>query len=74
MKLNGGVNLKKLPTPFHGNHPQYSKYVGGRIEALGRNGNINEGSLRALQKDLNSMLNKAYDSGVKLNDYFRQFN
>lgn len=74
MKLNAGVNLKKLPAPFHGNHPQYNKYVGNRIQALGRNGNINEGSLRALQKDLNSVLNKAYDSGQKLNDYFRQFN
>ncbi len=74
MKLNGGFNLKKLPTPFHGNHPQYNTYVGNRISQLGAKGKISEGSLRALQKELNSMINQAYDSGMKLNDYFRKFN
>lgn len=71
---DGGFNLKKLPTPFHGNHPQYNKYVGNKIEQLIQNGNLNSNSLKALQKDLNGLLNKAYDSGLKLNDYFRQFN
>ncbi len=74
MKLGGGFNLKKLPTPFHGNHPQYNKYVGKQIQGLINSGNLNSGSLGKLQKTLNSQLNKAYDSGMKLNDYFRQFN
>ncbi|PQJ76520.1 hypothetical protein BTO16_11485 [Polaribacter glomeratus] len=74
MKLNGGFNLKKLPTPFHGNHPQYNKYVGNLINQLGVKKNINQGSLRSLQKNLNSELNKAYGSGMKLNDYFRGLN
>ena len=29
---------------------------------------------RLLQKHLNKMLNKAYDSGIRLNDYFKQLN
>lgn len=71
MKLNGKFNLKNLPTPFHGNHPQYNRYVGDRISALGRAGNINASSLRALQKDLRHQIGDAYNSGQRLNDYFR---
>lgn len=71
---DGGFNLKKLPTPFHGNHPQYNKYVGRKIEQLIQRGNLNSSSLKSLQGELNRTLNKAYDSGLKLNDYFRQFN
>lgn len=74
MELGGGFNLKNLPTPFHGNHPQYNQYVGKQIQGLINSGNLNSGSLGKLQKTLNSQLNKAYDSGMKLNDYFRQFN
>ena len=75
MELNGGFNLKKLPTPFHGNHPQYNTYVTNRLNKIE---NITEGSIQSLQRDLNSMLNTAYDNykatGQNLNDYFRQFN
>jgi len=74
MKLNSGFNLKKLPTPFHGNHPQYNEYVGKLINQLGAKGNINAGSLRNLQKQLSKEINRAYDSGMKLNDYFRGLN
>jgi len=71
---DGGFNLKKLPTPFHGNHPQYNKFVNNKIEQLIQNGNLNPKTLKSLQKNLNSLLNTAYDSGMKLNEYFRQFN
>ncbi|MGP1994251.1 RHS repeat-associated core domain-containing protein [Zobellia laminariae] len=71
---DGGFNLKKLPTPFHGNHPQYNEYVGRKIEQLIQSGNLNSSSLKSLQGQLNGTLNKAYDSGLKLNDYFRNFN
>lgn len=73
--LNGGFNLKKIPFPFHGNHPQYSKYVTRRLEQLS---DISPGSIKALQKDLNSLINNAYDNwkstGENLNDYFRKLN
>lgn len=75
MKLNGGFNLKKLPTPFHGNHPQYNKYV---AKQLGNLKVVSEGSINALQKDLNSMINAAYDNykltGENLNEFFRKLN
>ncbi|MCO6164495.1 RHS repeat-associated core domain-containing protein, partial [Flavobacterium sp. NRK F7] len=78
MKLNGGFNLKKLPTPFHGNHPQYNDYVMGRIEDLIRNNKINETSIKSLQKELSTMINSAYDNykktGQNLNDYFKIIN
>lgn len=74
MRLNAGFNLKKLPTPFHGNHPQYNTYVGNQIQGLISRGSLSAKSLRGLQKSLNTQLNKAYDSGIKLNDYFRKLN
>lgn len=75
MKLNAGNNLKKIPTPFHGNHPQYNSYVTQRLNQMQ---NVTPGSIQILQKDLNNMINNAYDNykvtGQNLNDYFRQFN
>ncbi len=75
MKLNAGNNLKKLPTPFHGNHPQYNSYVTQRLNQMQ---NVTPGSIQTLQKDFNGMINSAYDNykatGQNLNDYFRQFN
>ncbi len=56
MHLDAGNNLKKLPTPFHGNHPQYNKYVNKRLMNLPE---ITPGSIQVLQKDLNSLINKA---------------
>ncbi|MCV6630442.1 MAG: hypothetical protein OIF50_11370 [Flavobacteriaceae bacterium] len=74
MKIGGGFNLKKLPTPFHGNHPKYNEYVGKLISQLGAKNNINAKTLRELQARLNKEINKAYDSGMKLNEYFRILN
>ena len=74
LKLNAEFNLKNLPVPFHGNHPQYNKFVGNQIEKLIQSGNLNAATLRGLQEDLTKLINKAYDSGEKLNDYFRGFN
>ncbi|WP_394352482.1 AHH domain-containing protein [Flavobacterium silvaticum] len=75
ISLNGGLNLKKLPSGFHGNHPEYSKYVRSELNQIQ---NITEGSIKALQKDLNSLINQAYDNykatGQNLNDYFRNLN
>ncbi|CAL2104154.1 exported protein of unknown function [Tenacibaculum sp. 190130A14a] len=74
MEINSVWNLKKLPTPFHGNHPQYNKYVGNQIERLINEGSLSKKAIRGLQKNLNKQLNQAYDSGIKLNDYFRKLN
>ncbi len=71
MARDVGFNLKNLPTPFHGNHYYYNKYVGGKIEKLVSSGKLSESSLRTLNKNLTKEINKAYDSGLKLNDYFR---
>lgn len=73
--LDGAFNLKKLPTPFHGNHPQYSEYVAKQLRMIQ---DATPGSIKALQKDLNSMINQAYDNykttGENLNEYFRKIN
>jgi len=70
---DGAFNLRNLPTPFHGNHPQYNRYVGNQIEALIQGGNLNSNSIKQLHGHLNSMIDGALNSGMKLNDYFRQF-
>lgn len=78
MELDGGFNLKKLPFPFHGNHPQYSNYVTEQLNEMVRNGNVSPGSIKTLQKNLNGMINQAYDNykatGENLNDFFRRIN
>ena len=73
--LNGGFNLKKIPAPFHGNHPQYSIFVTNQLNNLKE---ISPASIKNLQKELSSMINQAYDNykstGQNLNEYFRQLN
>lgn len=75
MKLEGGHNLKKIPTPFHGNHPKYNDFVTSRIMDLERAGNLNSDAIQALQRELSEGINKAYDvwreGGGNLNDYFK---
>jgi hypothetical protein len=77
INLNGGLNLKKLPSGFHGNHPQYSTFVTNQLQAI-EAGGISPGSIETLQKGLNSMINSAYDNykvtGQNLNEYFRALN
>lgn len=73
--LNHIDNLMDLPTPFHGNHPQYNKYV---TKQLGNLKDISQGSIQTLQQDLSNMINSAYknyqNTGENLNEYFRKFN
>jgi len=71
MELNGRYNLKNLPTPFHGNHPQYNRVVGEKITQLGLDGNINAESLLELQLELRILLRDAYNSKKTINEYFR---
>lgn len=73
----GGKNLMNLPVPFHsGSHPAYSNFVISKIDDLKNAGNLTEGSLKALQGDLKSMLNNALDNfhdgttATNINQYF----
>jgi len=77
IELNGGFNLKKIPFPFHGNHPQYNIFVTNQLNNLK---DISPGSIQNLQKDLNSLINTAYDNykatggAENLNEFFRKLN
>jgi RHS repeat-associated protein len=78
MKLGNKKNLMSLTTPFHGNHPQFSKYVKKQITDLKEAGSLTKESIESLQTNLRAMINKAaseYEqTGKNLNEYFRQFN
>ena len=78
MKLGSKKNFMSLTTPFHGNHPQFSKYVKNQILELKNAGSLTKASIESLQTNLRAMINKAaseYDkTGKNLNEYFRQFN
>ena len=46
-------NLKELPTPFHGNHPAYNKYVQEElVKLIGDDGILSLSSVKDLQKNL----------------------
>ncbi len=63
--------LKKLPTPFHGNHPAYSNYVKERVENLGT---ITLDKMKNLQHELRQEINDIYlnqPNFERLNDYYK---
>ena len=70
---NHGLNLKKLPTPFHGNHPAYNKYVTSRINGLINSGQFNMNSMKQLQHQLRQEINSIYLNGnfQRLNHYYK---
>lgn len=70
-KQNDALNLKKLPTPFHGNHPAYNKFVMNEMRMLERSGNLNLNSMQNLQKNMRLKVGDAYRSGGTLNQYFK---
>jgi len=72
-KQNGGNNIKRLPTPFHGNHPAYNKYVTDKMNKMRRDGNMTSESMRKLQDDLRQEINDIYlnKKSEKLNDYYK---
>ncbi|MXN91126.1 hypothetical protein GR160_07770 [Flavobacterium sp. Sd200] len=71
MKRDGKANLIDLPVPFHGNHPQYNKYVTNLLEQMKSDIGITPGSIENLQGHLRGKIDEALQSGQKLNDYFR---
>jgi hypothetical protein len=46
---NNSLNLKKLPVPFHGNHPAYNKFIINEMRVLEKSGNLNLNSMQNLQ-------------------------
>src|SRR5690606_20040829 len=70
---DAGVNLKKLPTPFHGNHPAYSERVRQGIQGLIDKGNFDLNGMQKLQHDLRQEINDVYLNGgvERLNDYYK---
>ena len=68
---NGAFNLKKLPTPFHGNHPAYNSFVKNEIMNLRASGSLNLNSMGQLQQQMRIMIGDAYRAGGNLNDYFK---
>ena len=66
-------NLKPLPTPFHGNHPYYNKYVQEElVKLIGDDGTLNLSSVKDLQKRLDKLIEQAKESGKTLNEYFKE--
>jgi hypothetical protein len=70
-KQNNMWNLKKLPTPFHGNHPAYNSYIMNEMNLLKQSGNLNLNSMQNLQHNMRLMIGDAYRSGGTLNQYFK---
>lgn len=69
-KQNDMWNLKRLPVPFHGNHPAYNGYIMDQMNLLKQSGNLNLNSMQKLQKEMRLIIGDAYRSGGKLNEYF----
>lgn len=73
---NSGLNLKKLPNRFHGNHPAYTNWIRDRFSDLASEGKFNKAGIQGVIKKANSEINKAYKefqkSGQSLNDYFKK--
>ena len=70
---NHGMNLKKLPTPFHGNHPAYNKYVSKQIDDLISQGKFDMKNMQQLQHRLRQQINRIYLDGnfQRLNHYYK---
>ncbi|WP_259328633.1 AHH domain-containing protein [Bacteroides fragilis] len=63
-------NLIDLDKPFHGNHPSYSEFVERQLKKLIGDDNLNLSSVKKLQDELRSLIDKAKELGKNLNDYF----
>ncbi|WP_228393949.1 SpvB/TcaC N-terminal domain-containing protein [Chryseobacterium artocarpi] len=72
---NSGMNLKKLPNRFHGNHPAYTNWVKDQIVELAKDGGLTKEGLEGIIKNANDEINKAYkefkENGQSLNEYFK---
>lgn len=75
-----GKNLKKLPNRFHGNHPEYSKWIDRKLTELQKSGKLNKEEINKLIDEATKNINKAYDNFIKtdgkenLNQFFKKLN
>jgi hypothetical protein len=67
------ANLMTLSTPFHGNHPSYSRYVESQLSSLLQNGPITMSQMTGLQTHLRTKLDSIQKSGAyeRFNQYFK---
>ncbi|MGB4447554.1 MAG: AHH domain-containing protein [Cloacibacterium sp.] len=74
VKLNDVKNLKKLPVPFHGNHPAYNHRVREGIQELVTDGKLTKESVENLQKELRYEINDVMKSGEfeRMNHYYKE--
>ena len=76
IKRDSKKNLIEIPEGFHGNHPQYSKWIENQINSI--DGEITEEDIARIMNEAQEHINKAYDeyliNGKNLNEYFRTIN
>ena len=76
IKKDSKKNLIEIPEGFHGNHPQYSKWIENKINTI--EGEITEEDIARIMNEAQEHINKAYDeyliNGKNLNGYFRTIN
>lgn len=76
IKRDSNKNLIEIPEGFHGNQPQYSKWIENQINNI--KGEITEEDIERIMKEAQEHIYKAYDKfkkdGYNLNDYFREIN
>jgi A nuclease family of the HNH/ENDO VII superfamily with conserved AHH len=72
-KRDHAANLMTLLTPFHGNHPSYSRYVESKLNGLLQNGPITMDQMVNLQKHLKNKVDSINRSGAyeRFNQYFK---
>ena len=66
-------NMITLPTPFHGNHPAYTKYVESNFNDMQKSGNVSMDGMRSLQNNLRKDIEVIKKDGnyTNMNDYYK---
>ena len=76
LKRDGAENLIDIPEGFHGNHPQYSKWIENQVNTI--EGEITAEDIERIMNEAQEHIYKAYDKFIKdgynLNDYFKEIN
>lgn len=72
-KQDVGMNLKRLPTPFHGNHPAYNRRVRQGILDLKGKRQLTPEGIQDLQHQLRQEINDIYLNGQweRLNPFYK---
>ena len=76
LKRDSNKNLIEIPKGFHGNQPQYSKWIENQINTI--EGEITAEDIERIMNEAQEHIYKAYDKFIKdgynLNDYFKKIN